>query len=231
MYWLMGNWIPAADLMVLLRPTDLNRVAAAMLTPILLEPAQQALNRNFHFEKPIDRYAGEGAGAGLQVDRFLGVDMQKRFVSVLRNVRLLNETNRIFRKDPFRVLESEADRTRRLMIAEETNRDDFAEGFSISLFKDSGFGALPRTYEIRFDDQKRAVAFGVKSRVDLARRIAASAHRRTTSAEYRKQMTKAFDIFDRPIPGFPSRATTYMTPSEFRLFEKQRRVNETRVAE
>jgi len=221
-YYVLGNWIPAQDLSLLLDPANLDRVVAAMLTPVLMEPIQQALNRNFHFEKPIDRFAGEG-GQNLQVARFLGIDMPARVKSMMRAFRLLNETNRVFKDDPFRVLEDEATRTRREMLAGRLRREDLTKGFEMNLFMESGFGVLPRSYTIRFDDQERAAVFGIKNRQDDARRMAVSALRRVHPAQQRKQMAKAYQIFEKDLPGLAASPTTFMTP-----LVHQRYLDETR---
>jgi hypothetical protein len=79
-YWLMGSWLPAADLVRLLEPTSL---IGGMLTPILKLPYEYAFNYSLLFEEPIERYPRE-------TQSFLGLQLRGRDVHALRSIRLLN---------------------------------------------------------------------------------------------------------------------------------------------
>ena len=101
-YLLLGGLIPAADLVArtvgavepgerLSPPAVLKNIAnsfAEGLTPFLKLPAEQFLNLNFYFGKPIEKYQGELAD-------LYGIAVPARYVHVIQSVRFLNDLNRV----------------------------------------------------------------------------------------------------------------------------------------
>ena len=99
-YFLLRNWLPAVDMLELLQPLDFT---GQMVSPILKSPAQWLSNYNFFFKREIEKVPGE-------LGNFLGISLRKKIIDSLRNIRLLNEidrlnpgnvfgTDRIFRTD------------------------------------------------------------------------------------------------------------------------------------
>lgn len=87
-YFLLGSWLPLADIDKIFRP---DRLAMNMLTPFLKEPFQQVANRDFFFNKDIDK--------GNEYERLVGVNMPKRLSHLLKNVRVLSEADKLTRTD------------------------------------------------------------------------------------------------------------------------------------
>jgi len=87
-YFLLGSWLPLADIDKIFRP---DRLAMNMLTPLLKEPMQQAVNRDIFFGREIDQ--------GGEYERLVGVNMPKRLSHLLRNIRILNEADKLTKKD------------------------------------------------------------------------------------------------------------------------------------
>jgi hypothetical protein len=93
-YFLLGGWIPQADLAELAKPfearTELRqRVDTLMqnLSPFLRLPIETVANYSFFFSGEIERFPGEK-------QKFLGLDLPKRAVNVLRSLIILNEADR-----------------------------------------------------------------------------------------------------------------------------------------
>jgi hypothetical protein len=81
----IGGFIPTGDLLRLADP--LNELYA-MATPFLKEPVSQAMNYDPFFRSVIEQYPGQSS-------KFLGADMSNRMKHALRNIRILNEADRI----------------------------------------------------------------------------------------------------------------------------------------
>ncbi len=79
-YFLLGGWLPAADIGKITRPWQ---IVSDELSPFIKEPAEQLLNFDAFLEKKIVDFPG-------QKEKFLGVNLPKRFVAVMRNIRLLS---------------------------------------------------------------------------------------------------------------------------------------------
>jgi hypothetical protein len=69
-YWLLGSWLPAADLMRMFHPAE---TAKDMLSPLIKAPAEQLFNESLFFERPLEEFPGQpvnllspGAGKVLQ---------------------------------------------------------------------------------------------------------------------------------------------------------------------
>jgi hypothetical protein len=79
-YFLLGGWLPAADIGKLAEPW---KILADELSPFIKEPGEQLANFDLFLEREIVEFPGQKA-------KFAGVNLPKRFESVLRNIRLLS---------------------------------------------------------------------------------------------------------------------------------------------
>jgi len=86
-YWLLNNWLPAADIYKL---GHIHEIAAQMMAPIPKEIIQQIANYDFFFKKEIENHYGK---------TFLGKHMPARVAHVLKNIRLLNEIDKMTDED------------------------------------------------------------------------------------------------------------------------------------
>lgn len=92
MYFFMRNWIPADDLMMFLDPVN---DLMSMVNPWLKEPLQQVINWDFYFKKPITEIPGSFDPLGGHQGNFLGTLLNRRLIHGMKNVRLLNELDRL----------------------------------------------------------------------------------------------------------------------------------------
>src|SRR6516162_1815820 len=95
-YFLLSSWLPAADIEALSKKGSVFSRLLDLLTPFLKTPAEQMTNRDLFYDRAIEEYAGE-------TQRFLGIEMRRRYAHLLRNIRGLSEADRImkqFRADP-----------------------------------------------------------------------------------------------------------------------------------
>jgi hypothetical protein len=123
-YWLLGSWLPAADLMRMFHPAELVK---DMASPFLKTPAEQAFNKSLFFDRPLEEVPGETrnllspeagrlaaqAPGASEVDKLLkatfgdnpfigavqgpleeGVQVRGRAENVLRQFRGINEIRR-----------------------------------------------------------------------------------------------------------------------------------------
>lgn len=84
-YFLLGSWLPLADIDKIFHPV---RFVVNSLSPFLKEPIQQVANKDFYYNREIDQ--------GDEYERFLGRNMPKRVTHLLRNLRILNESDKLF---------------------------------------------------------------------------------------------------------------------------------------
>jgi len=91
-YLLIGSWLPAGDLPRLAAaassPENMASYIASFASPFLREPMEQLINKDLYFKTQIERYKGEKAVVGPFV-------MSKRSAHILRNIRLINELDRL----------------------------------------------------------------------------------------------------------------------------------------
>jgi hypothetical protein len=91
-YFLLGNWLPSYQAMDFLSQPLYNMMA--MLTPILKTPMELLANKSSFFRNTlgeadlIENYPGETVN-------FLGFNMPKKTAVILRNIRLLNELDKL----------------------------------------------------------------------------------------------------------------------------------------
>lgn len=88
-YFLLNNWLPAADLAKVLQ---IHQTAATMLAPLPKEVLQQAFNYDYFLKKKVETIPGEQT-------KFLGVDMPSRVVHGAKVIRLLNELDKLTAQD------------------------------------------------------------------------------------------------------------------------------------
>ena len=86
-YFLLGNWLAMADVDRIFSPTDgiMN-----MLFPGIRIPFELGANYSFFYKTQIDR------GLPGEKRKFLGMNLSPKTAHVLRSMRVLNETNRLF---------------------------------------------------------------------------------------------------------------------------------------
>lgn len=91
-YFLLGNWMPSYQAMDFLSQPTTNLIG--MLTPIAKTPIELLMNKSTFWKnslgtmEPIENYAGE------QIN-FLGLNMRKKTAQVLKNIRLLNDIDKL----------------------------------------------------------------------------------------------------------------------------------------
>lgn len=83
-YFLLGRWIPTADI-AKMNPRELF----GMLHPALKEPIEQAMNYNVFSGQPIEKFPGE-------LQKLMGVTMQARVAHLARNIGVLQQLDRAF---------------------------------------------------------------------------------------------------------------------------------------
>ena len=94
-YFLMGSWLPSAQAIDFLsQPLD-NIVN--MVTPLAKTPVELWANKSFFFENTL----GESSKIEYyekQPTEFIGIPMRKKTAHLLRNIRVLNDFNKIIKK-------------------------------------------------------------------------------------------------------------------------------------
>lgn len=91
-YFLLGNWMPSYQAVDFLAQPLTNLMQ--MVTPLIKTPIEVLANRSSFFKNTlgqydvIERYPGDSVN-------FLGFSMPKRTAAVLRNIRLLNELDKL----------------------------------------------------------------------------------------------------------------------------------------
>jgi len=87
-YFLLGGWLPAADISNLEIKTLLE-----MLHPGAKAAIEWSMNKSVFLDKDIERYPGE-------LGSFLGWELSRKTINFWRNIVMLNEIDRIFFRDP-----------------------------------------------------------------------------------------------------------------------------------
>jgi hypothetical protein len=88
-YFVLGNWIPAADLA---KMWDLKALAGGMITPLTKAPLEWATNYSLFFENNIERFPKE-------TGEFLGIRLSKHEIALARNIRFFNQMDKLLFKD------------------------------------------------------------------------------------------------------------------------------------
>uniref|UniRef100_A0A6M3XF90 Uncharacterized protein n=2 Tax=viral metagenome TaxID=1070528 RepID=A0A6M3XF90_9ZZZZ len=100
-YFFLKSWLPAADLMRLENPV--NEIMS-MLNPIPKEILQQIINYDLFYEREITAFPDDVNPLGGEQGNFLGMTLNKRLIHLMKNIRMLNEFDRI---NPGNILGSE----------------------------------------------------------------------------------------------------------------------------
>lgn len=93
-YFLLGGWVPAADLALLMKPSGVFEKTAQMLTPFVSEPMQQLWNYDAFRAQQISSMPG-------QTQRFLGMDLNTRLVHAMRVLRPISELDKLLHINNF----------------------------------------------------------------------------------------------------------------------------------
>ncbi len=83
----LENWIPFADIMKV-SPARAKDIVGELLSPIIKIPIELSTNKVYYFDQPIQNYMGER-------EEFLRKDMPAWVAYLGRQVRILNEVNRM----------------------------------------------------------------------------------------------------------------------------------------
>jgi hypothetical protein len=91
-YFLLGNWLPSAQAVDLLSNPFENLVN--MVTPLAKTPFELWANKSFYFKNTL----GEPSQIEYyykQPTEFIGIDMRRKTAHLLRNIRVLNDINKL----------------------------------------------------------------------------------------------------------------------------------------
>jgi hypothetical protein len=96
-YFMLRSWIPANDLLMFEDAVD---DVMSMLNPYIKEPLQQIFNRDLWLDRPISRYPQESLidklnPLGGEQGNFLGMVLNTRTIHLMKNIRILNELDRL----------------------------------------------------------------------------------------------------------------------------------------
>jgi hypothetical protein len=89
-YFLLGSWLPAADLEVLSGPGRFFEKLEQLVSPLIKEPGEQVFNYDTFLDRKIEQFPGQKA-------KFLGVSVRRRMAKSMRNIRLLADADRLMR--------------------------------------------------------------------------------------------------------------------------------------
>jgi len=94
-YFLLGSWLPAADLMKLITPFKIDTPFAErfgtvtdLLSPLIKMPVEQIFNFSLFFNQPLERFPGETRPLG-------PIEVRGRVLHLLGGIRILNEVKRL----------------------------------------------------------------------------------------------------------------------------------------
>ncbi len=88
-YFLLSGWLPAGDVNALSAGGFYDRLRN-LLSPFLRAPIEQLTNYDLFRLEQIEKYPGE-------TSRFLGVEVRKRNIQMVKNIRLLAEADRVMK--------------------------------------------------------------------------------------------------------------------------------------
>jgi hypothetical protein len=90
-YFLLGGWLPAADIEVLGRKDGVIDRLTGLLSPFIKTPIEQLTNKDLFFKRELEQFPGD-------TRRFLGTEVRGRNIQLLRNIRILSEADRTIRQ-------------------------------------------------------------------------------------------------------------------------------------
>jgi hypothetical protein len=85
MYWDLTDWIPAGQINMMANPL---KEAVGMTSPFLKMPFELGLNLNTYYGQPISNFKGEK-------ERLLGVPVPKKLAYIMKQLRMVNEMDRL----------------------------------------------------------------------------------------------------------------------------------------
>jgi hypothetical protein len=88
-YFLLAGWLPAGDVNSITPSGAYNRLRD-LLSPFLRTPIEQLTNTDLFRAEQLEKFPGE-------TGRFLGLEMRKRNIQMLKNLRLLGEADRVLK--------------------------------------------------------------------------------------------------------------------------------------
>jgi len=91
-YFLLGNWVPSYQAIDFLSEPLYNMMA--MLTPIIKTPMELLANKSSFFRNTLEEFQAIENYPG-ETTNFLGLNMSKKTATILRNIRLLNELDKL----------------------------------------------------------------------------------------------------------------------------------------
>lgn len=139
-YFLLGGWLPSADIGKLDKPVKLITDG---LSPFIKAPIEMITNKSLFFGRDIESFPGEK-------ERFLGTPMRKQTSNILRNLRVLTEADRYLAMYQKRA------------GLEEPLTDRQGEDLSPTIIR-SLFGT--KVYSVNLPEQRRRRAFEVRELV------------------------------------------------------------------
>jgi hypothetical protein len=157
-YFVLNSWIPQADLFQVLDTSRWQESVWSLLTPVVTQGFEQMFNKRLFFDASIDPGAEARGMANYETEKFLGVNVYRRVSTALGTFfRLLREIDRISDGDPFRFLQSKAEREYNASLREELGLEQYTPKLFITLLSTSALGFAPRTYVVHYDKTQRAV--------------------------------------------------------------------------
>jgi hypothetical protein len=91
-YFLLGNWIPSYQALDFLSEPVYNIMA--MLTPLIKTPIELLANKSSFFRNTLEEYQSIENYPG-ETTNFLGINMPKKTATILMNIRILNELDKL----------------------------------------------------------------------------------------------------------------------------------------
>lgn len=88
-YFLLAGWLPAGDVNSI-TPTGAYNRLRDLLSPFLRTPIEQLTNTDLFRAEQLEKFPGE-------TGRFLGLEVRKRNIQMLKNLRLLSEADRVIK--------------------------------------------------------------------------------------------------------------------------------------
>jgi len=84
-YFLLGGWLPAADIDKLTGPVNELK---SQLSPLAKVPIEMLTNKSMYFGNDLEKFPGEKG-------KFLGMNLGKKSINALKNIRVLAEADRL----------------------------------------------------------------------------------------------------------------------------------------
>ncbi|HPQ42939.1 MAG TPA: hypothetical protein PKZ42_01830 [Syntrophales bacterium] len=171
-YFLLGMWLPYASAIDFLSQPFENIIK--MVTPLFKTPTEQFFNKQTYFKNTLGEYEAIEEKAGQQGE-FLGTTMRNRNIHLLRNIRILNDLNKLYdKKDPTQEQNSLGIKLMNILFGKAATYDE----------KKAKYFYNKDTQE-RLSDYKSAIKYNAKRGfIDEVKRL------REEKQEFKKQRTQ-----------------------------------------